>query len=106
MANLTIYERASDPVFVAADVAGDTFVNNGNTELKIINDTPQAVDVTLTTQRPCNHGFTVDQVESAPGQTLFYLGPFGADRFNDAQGLVHVSYSDASALRVAVQKLR
>ena len=64
------------------------------------------VDVTLTTQRPCNHGFTVDQVESAPGQTLFYLGPFGADRFNDAQGLVHVSYSDASALRVAVQKLR
>lgn len=106
MAALTVYARASDPVLVAADALGDTFVNNGDTELLVVNAGVAAVNVTFTATRPCNHGFVDDWVVSCAGQELTRIGPFDATRFNDGQNRVAVSYADETNLTVAAQRLR
>lgn len=106
MAALTLYARAADPAFVAADALGDTFTNNGDTELLVINGGVGDVDVTFTATRPCSHGFLDDWVVTCSGQELTRIGPFSAQRFNDAQGRVAVSYDDETNLTVAAQRLR
>ena len=106
MAALTVYARASDPVLVSADALGDTFLNNGDTEILIVNAGVSAVDVTFSATHQCSHGFTDDWVVSCDGQELTRIGPFEARRFNTAQGLVAVTYADETNLTVAAQRLR
>ena len=106
MAVLTVYARSADPVFVAAGALGDTFFNNGDTEIIIVNSGIADVDVTIAATNPCIHGFTDDWVVTCDGQELTRIGPFEAKRFNDSQNIVTVTYEDETTLTIAAQRLR
>lgn len=106
MAVLTVYARSVAPTLVAAGATGDTFPNDGATELLIYNTGPAAVDVTFTAVRRCKHGFLDHQVETVESGMLYRAGPFAAERFNSDQGSVSVTYEDETTLTVAAQKQR
>ncbi len=92
----------------AAASGGDTFANSGREFVLVRND--HATDprtVTFDAPGTCdfelaahaNHDLAVVVV----AQTQEMIGPFSLTRFNDASGLVHVTYSDAAAdLTIAV----
>lgn len=107
MAILTVFARQVDPdPFQAADAGGDSFRNDGETELLILNAGVTPVVVTAVAQRRCNHGFLDDWEFTVAGQELQRFGPFEAARFNDSNGRVTVTYADESDLTVAAQRQR
>lgn len=106
MALLTVYARSASPVFANADVLGDEFVNNGQTELFVSNVGVASIDVTVNAVRECSHGFIDDEVVTCDPGELTPLGPFDASRFNSSLGRVSISYSDTSGITVAARRQR
>lgn len=107
MAVLPVFARNVDPTFQAADVAGDQFTNDGATELLVMNTGISSVAVLVSAARVCNHGFLDHLVETVEGGETFRLGPFKSSRFNNASGVVSVTYqvgADLSDISVAVQR--
>lgn len=90
------------PVFVAADVAGDEFLNSGRVVLYVKNGDTLEKTVTVDSQTPCNQGFDHDVVVTVPASEERIIGPFPKNRFDDANGKVQVSYSDVTSVTVAV----
>ena len=92
-------------VWTAADVAGDTFSNLDERSLLRVRHTGTPgtlVDVLVAGTNACSFGEVHDaQVEIDGGEEIS-LGPFDRPRFNDSQGFVSVSYSDATDIEVAV----
>lgn len=105
MAELTVYARTAAPTLVAAGGSGDTFRNDGATELIIINAGPGDIDVTAVAVGRCSHGFLDDEVITVPAGVLWRAGPFSASRFN-ANGLVSITYEDETLITIAAQKQR
>lgn len=89
------------PVFSNADVAGDTFVNNGKTYLHVKNGSAGAVDVTVNSQQLCNQGFDHNAVVSVPAGGERIIGPFPQGRFNNGQGQCEAAYSSIASVTVA-----
>ena len=106
MALLTVHARNEDIAFQPASAGGDEFPNDGDTEVIVFNRGLADVDVTFATQRPCNHGFVDDKVETAGSAEYTPMGPFEASRFNTSTGRVQFTYADATNLLVGVRKLR
>lgn len=107
MAVLTVSARNVDPTFQAADVAGDQFVNDGATEFMVMNTGVAPLAVLVSAARVCNHGFLDHLVETVAAGETFRLGPFKSSRFNNASGLVSVTYqvgADLSDISVAAQR--
>lgn len=90
------------PVFVAASVGGDEFVNSGRAVLHVKNDDTTNKTVTVNSQTPCNQGFDHDVVVTVPASGELVIGPFPKNRFDDANGKVQVTYSAVTAVTVAV----
>jgi hypothetical protein len=110
MATLTVQTADFDgvvPVYNVADIAGDEFLNDGNTFIYVKNGVT-AVNITVTAQTTTANksGFgdiavTDTVVNVADG------GPFPQVRFNDkATGRVELSYDDASNVTLAVVSIR
>lgn len=98
---------------VAADVAGDTFVNDGRTMVHFTNTNASARTVTIPANDTSRPGFgtiaTPDTVINVPGNAtnggVCTAGPFPTERFNDpTTGLVSMSYSAVTGLSVSVVK--
>ena len=106
MATLTVAARNSDPVLQPAGDPSDTFRNDGITELIVYNTGPDDVEITAAAARECNHGFLDDWTETVLAGNAFRFGPFKSSQFNDATGMVVVSYADSSDLEVAAQRQR
>ncbi len=106
MAALTVQERQVDPVFQAADAAGDTFQNDGSTELLIYNTGIADVVATAVARRACSQGFLDSWQKTVAGGVVMRFGPFAPNRFNDDSGVVTVSYADETDLLVAAQRQR
>lgn len=105
MATLTPQTGGSSGVtlsFVAADVAGDEFPNNGRTVLIVKNDDTGSHDVTIVSQENCSQGFNHDVVVSVAAGEQALIGQFSRSRFNDTNGLVQVTYDDVTSVTVAV----
>lgn len=95
----------ADPSLTTAAGGGDQFSNNGKTYLKVANATGATVTVTIASQQACSQGATHNTTASvASGQTKL-LGPFPADRYNDANGYVQVSYSGVTSITVGAVAL-
>lgn len=98
----------------AAASGGDQFANDGSVYFQILNshasaartvtfDSPGACDFGLSANAAHDRAIVVPGVSSAPANRVV-VGPFPVDRFNDVNGNVQVTYSDAAAdLTVAVQ---
>lgn len=106
MALLTVHERQVDPTFQAADVAGDTFQNDGFTEILVQNPGPTPITVTAVAARKCSHGFLDDWVKTVDAGEMLRFGPFLSSRFNSPTGIASVSYSDVAGISVAAQRQR
>ncbi len=106
MALLPVVDRDADPIFSAADPGGDTFPNNGNTEIVVYNASASAIQVTFPSERKCSQGFIDDDVQTAVAGGLVTFGPFRASRFNNPQGIAAVNYSSAAGVSVYAKRLR
>ena len=116
MATLTVVspaEAGTIATLPAADVAGDAFLNDTSrrTMFMVKNDDAVSTTVTITAQ---NTATTIDgfgTVTKANGGgavaagDITYFGPFPAGAFNDANGLVQVTYSSVTSLTVQAIKV-
>lgn len=108
MAVLSVQEITTDglnPLLVAADPAGDEFPNDGKTFFRVDNGSAAGITVTFNSQKPCNYGFDHDVQVSVPAGESMLVGPFEPNRFNNSNGRVEVSYSDATSVTVAAIKI-
>ena len=105
MAELTVYGKGQNPVFVAASSGGDTFKNSSPTKLVIKNDDATAKTLTVTAQSRCIHRFLDDQTETIPASSLAEVSVFEASRFNSATQQVSISFSAVTGLEVYAQRI-
>ncbi|WP_435007984.1 hypothetical protein P12x_005250 [Tundrisphaera lichenicola] len=98
----------------SADVAGDTFTNDGRTFLLFTNANASARTLTIAANDTTRPGFgtiaTPDTTVTIPGSGtnggLCVVGPFPTERFNDlSTGKVSLGYSAVTGLTVAAVKL-
>ena len=113
MAALTIQSANEAGLIISyspADVAGDTFVNDGNTRLLVKNGGGGSLDVTITAQKTTTSlsGYGIltkqNQVLSVGAGAEAVIGPFPSTAFNNASGSVAVTYSGVTSLEVAAVK--
>lgn len=109
MADLTVQQVTTAgvaPTFAPADVAGDSFTNDGRTFLHVKNGGASSIDVTIDSVEPCNYGYDHDQVVTVAAGEEKLIGPFSVSRYNDkTTGKVSVSYSDVTSVTVAAIKV-
>lgn len=112
MAILTVQKPAltgSAFTLAAAAAGGDSFPNTGVEFVHVKNaHATLARTVTFDSPGTCSFGLANHAAHDAPvvvaALTSLVIGPFPVARFNDANGRVQVSYSDAGAdLTVGVQ---
>lgn len=106
MALLTVHERQVDPTFQAADVAGDTFPNDGSTELLIVNPGPTPITVVAIGARKCSHGFLDNWIKTVEAGEMLRFGPFLPSWFNSPTGIMTVFCSSVAGISVAAQRQR
>lgn len=109
MAELTVQEitlNGIDPTFSVAELAGDTFSNNGNVYLHVKNGDTGSHTITVDSQKKCNFGFDHDVSVTVGTGSEVRIGPFDRSRFNDDGNLVHVSYDGVTSITIAAIRLR
>ncbi len=110
MAALTsqIFGGGAALTYASADVAGDSFANNGKVALIVFNGGVASTTVTLDSPNACSFGVSNAAHDSAvavaAGATKVF-GPLDQARFNDTGGLVQVTYSVITDVDVAVIRL-
>lgn len=104
MAVLTVQDMTTsglEVVFVAAGVAGDSFMNDGNTFLRVKNGDVSDKTVTIASPINCNQGFTHNVAIVVTAGEERDIGPFLRNRFNDDTGKVNITYSAITSVTVA-----
>lgn len=106
MATLTVQQITTagvTPTYVACSGGGDQFLNNGKTLIEVKNTNAATRDVTVNSQATCSFGFDHDIVNTIGATTGDeIMGPFPTARFNDATGMVQLTYSAVTNLTIAV----
>lgn len=105
MAELAVVKVSRDgvePAYVAADVAGDTFVNDGTTMLHVKNGGAGVSTVTIDSPNVCNQGEVHDVVIAVPAGEERLIGPFPVARFSRT---VSVSYDVITTVTVAALQM-
>src|SRR5215212_4660189 len=89
----------------AAAGGGDSFPNDGNTNLLVINSGGAPRTVTFDAPNACSFGVvhaSHDYVATIPNDSVPYqVGPFSKERFNDVNDRVQVTYDSATGVAVA-----
>jgi hypothetical protein len=108
MAVLTVQDislAGVTPSYAAAAAAGDTFANDGKTLLHVKNTGTQKT-VTVAIPVACSQGQTHTTAVIVPATTGDkMIGPFPPERYNNASGLVSMTYSSETAVTVMVGSL-
>ena len=91
-----------DEDWAPADVAGDRFVNDGNTVVWLHNKSLAPIDVVAKAQRPDNHGIALDRPIQVPAGAIVKTLAFPPERFNDGDGTVRLGYSTNVDLELVV----
>ena len=109
MATLTVQDivvAGLEATYAAASAGGDDFANTDEkTMFHVKNGDADALEVTISATRACNHGTTHDIVASIPASNDRMFGPFDKERFNDATGKIGVAYDDETSVTVAAIRL-
>ncbi len=93
------------PTFGSAAEGGDSFSNSGREYIHVKNGHSGSQTVTVNSQTLCNYGSDHDVAVAIPAGEERIIGPFPKDRFNDAGGLVQLTYSGVTALTIAVVRV-
>lgn len=102
--NITL-STSLTPTFAAADVGGDSFLNNGRTFLYIRNASGSPITITVLSQVDCSQGHDHDIIITVPAGSEEMCGPFNVSRFKSVAGVVNVNYSDVTTLTIAALAL-
>jgi hypothetical protein len=110
MALLTTNQATTEgvtPTLVACAAGGDTFYNNGRTFLLFKNGNGAATrTVTIDSLANCNQGVDHNASVTIPISSAgTVVGPFPPARWNNALGIVTMTYSTEADLTVAVVTL-
>jgi hypothetical protein len=99
----TVVRGGLTPSYDAADPAGDTFANDGNTMLHARNAGTAARQVTVRSQvaNPPPGTSPADVVVTVPAGGEVMVGPFPPSAFANQSGLAEVAYDDAADVTVA-----
>lgn len=106
LAAATPVSRAGvNPVGAAADVAGDSFTNDGKTMLYIYNGAGAPITLTLVVQYTVDSKAVTNPTLSVTNGEGRLVGPFPTQIYNDANGRVNVTYSAVATVTVKVLSL-
>lgn len=92
-------------VLVAADVAGDEFVNTGKEFIVIDNASGGNLTATFDIQKTIDGQAVTDRAVVIPTGERWYVGPFQTGVYNDNDSHVNVAYSTVTSVTVFVAKL-
>ena len=101
MALLTVQDNGG-LVFSAADTLGDSFVNNVKRKILFKNEDASAKTVTITAQNECSQGFLHDITIAVPAGETFLQDTIESKYYNDENSKIQMTYSDVTALSVAI----
>ena len=109
MATLTVQTIDRDgvvPAYVAADVGGDEFANEGRLTFVYVKNTDASPrTVTFVTQKTVD-GEAIDDKDVVVAATSEEpIGPFPSSIYDDASGNVQITYSAIVNLTIAVLQL-
>jgi hypothetical protein len=118
MAQLTVRKvslAGGAEALAAAAGGGDSFLNTGNEMFRIKNAGGGSINVTFVANAApvggkCSLGVAGttahDLVVAIPNDSAVYeIGPFPANRFNDANGLIQITYSGVTTVTVEAVSL-
>ena len=108
MAELTvasIVQAGVAPTLTAADVAGDTFDNDGRTYFHANNASGGSITITFAAQNECSQGQSHDIAVAVGAGAEALIGPFEKHIYNDNNEEVNVTYSGVTSLTVNPFKL-
>lgn len=94
-----------DFTLVAADQAGDTFLNDGTLLYVIDNASGSPVTVTFDSLRASDYGTDEDIAVAVAAGSRAFFGPFDQGRFNSLAQTVGVTLSDDTSVTVAALKV-
>ena len=100
MAILVVQEGIATS-FVSAAAGGDEFVNNGRTQLYVLNSDPSSITVSFIAFRKCDQNVLHTYDFTAPDGGTRVLGPFETFVFNNSNDRVEVTYSSVTNISVA-----
>lgn len=89
----------------AADVAGDSFLNDGQTVLAINNQDVGSVTVTIAFQVTLDGVTATNRTVTVPAGETVIVGAFPPSIYNDTNGKVQVTYSGVTSLFVVPLKV-
>lgn len=108
MAQLTVQNSSIDGLsatYDSADVAGDSFLNDGQVVLHVKNGDTSSHTVTLNVQKAIEYGTLTDPTVTVAAGDDEFIGPFDREWFNDSDKLVQVDYDAVTSVTVAAIKV-
>lgn len=108
MATLTVQEisrSAITPSYGAAAGGGDQFPNDGRTYLHIKNGGGSSITLTIATQLTVDGKAVADDAITVTNAQERVVGPFPPGIYNDANGMVQLTYSGVTSVTVGAFRL-
>lgn len=108
MATLSVVTSSRDGVAFAPAAAaggGDAFANDGKVALYVDNGGANSINVTFATEVTVDGLTLPDRVVAVANGVAKLIGPFPTTTYNDANGLVQVTYSEVTSVTVAPIKV-
>jgi len=108
MATLTVQEisrSAITPSYGAAAGGGDQFPNDGRTYLHIKNGGGSSITLTVATQMTVDGKAVADDAITVTNAQERIVGPFPPGIYNDANGMVQLTYSGVTSVTVGAFRL-
>lgn len=94
------------PTLAGVDGEGNYFTNSGRHFISVKNASGAERTVTIVTQTECTLGTKHNVAIVFAAGTEKLIGPFPKARFNDEDGYIQITYSDAGdSLTIAVMEL-
>lgn len=108
MATLTVQEisrAAITPSFGAAAGGGDQFANDGRTYVHIKNGGASPITLTVVTQMTVDGKAVADDAITVTNAQERVIGPFPPGIYNDANGMVQLTYSAVTSVTLGTFRL-
>lgn len=102
MATLAVQRPGDALTYANAAAGGDVYPNSGREMVHLRNASGADIDVTFASQTPCNQGVTHNAVVTVPAGSDIMVAPRDADRFNNENGQVEMTYESETGLTIAI----
>ena len=100
----TIVKTGITPTYAAANVDGNSFANDGNTFLDVVNGSASPITVTIQTPGTVDDLAVAERTVTVANATTKRIGPFPPGIYNQS-GEVYVDYSAITTITAGVFKM-